>query len=667
MKQTLLFLCISVLSILHAQDYRFGKITKDDFQKSKSTIMNDAPAEILFSRGHYRISFNTRTGDLEQNKKVFYRIKIYDKDKTPDQVLSVSIPLHMSSTGSDRDKLISLKATTYNLENNKVTEYKVSKADYFSEKAHRFLNKENFTFPNVKNGSILEYSYEIISPFYSETDTWYFQDLVPVVKSDYTFETNETLSYSLDLRGQYPPRLKEETKEETFNVLHQGSRDPGHTTPSSVQNYKYKINIRHYSIENLPSYSKEAYVLNPRNLLSSVRFELASYRPHNGVPQNFTTTWEAIGKNLLESDRLGKQVSGNGFLDKTVSELIAGKATEEEKINAIFKYCKETFTWNDYLGIYTDNGVRKTFNEKSGNSADINLLLISMLNKAGFNAHPIVLSTVQNGIINYSFPSQSKLNYLIAGVQINNETLLLDATEKHSKINLLPLRASNDRGFMLTSKGVSEIDLSNSVMSSSMRTITAELKPDGLISGNFANTRDNYFVMADLNSMGNNPAAFEKRFVEDYNFETNDFKTLNNNQGLLRHSFKFENIKTDVIGNKIILNPFLFLSTKTHHLNYDTRHYNIEFGSPMTTTNSIKIKIPEGYKVESVPEKKSFEMLNNTAAYAYAVVEKDGFIIAQMQQVYPYSMLPANYYKSLKEFLNNIITTEAQNVVLVKQ
>lgn len=87
----------------------------------------------------------------------------------------------------------------------------------------------------------------------------------------------------------------------------------------------------------------------------------------------------------------------------------------------------------------------------------------------------------------------------------------------------------------------------------------------------------------------------------------------------------------------------------------------------MTTTNSIKIKIPEGYKVESLPEKKSFEMLNNTAGYAYGVVEKDGFIIAQMQQVYPYSILPASYYKSLKEFLTNIISTEAQNVVLVKQ
>lgn len=259
------------------------------------------------------------------------------------------------------------------------------------------------------------------------------------------------------------------------------------------------------------------------------------------------------------------------------------------------------------------------------------------------------------------------LNYLIAGVNINNETLLLDATEKNSKINLLPLRATNDRGFMLLSKGIQEINLSNGVMSSSLRTLTAELTASGSISGTFTNTRDNYFLINDLNSMSTNPTAFEKRFVEDYNFEITDFKTLNNNQGLLRHSFKFEDIKADVIGNKIILNPFLFLSTKTHHLNYDTRHYNIEFGSPMTTTNSIKIKIPEGYKVESLPEKKSFEMLNNTAGYAYGVVEKDGFIIAQMQQVYPYSILPASYYKSLKEFLTNIISTEAQNVVLVKQ
>ena len=70
---------------------------------------------------------------LSKQRKFFYRIIVFDKDKTPDDVLKVEIPLYKSS-GSDQDKLISLKAITYNLENGKIVEQKVEKKDIFLDK-----------------------------------------------------------------------------------------------------------------------------------------------------------------------------------------------------------------------------------------------------------------------------------------------------------------------------------------------------------------------------------------------------------------------------------------------------------------------------------------------------------------------------------------------------
>ncbi|MGZ7317565.1 hypothetical protein ACXWQ2_09255, partial [Streptococcus pyogenes] len=90
--------------------------SKQDFEKTKSTIQADAPAEVLYADGNYKVSFNTNQGGVEQTKKVFYRVIVFDKDKTPDDVLKIEIPLYKSS-GSDQDKLITLKAVTYNLEN----------------------------------------------------------------------------------------------------------------------------------------------------------------------------------------------------------------------------------------------------------------------------------------------------------------------------------------------------------------------------------------------------------------------------------------------------------------------------------------------------------------------------------------------------------------------
>ncbi|MDM1041601.1 MULTISPECIES: DUF3857 domain-containing protein [Empedobacter] len=654
-----------------AQDVKFGKLSKQDFEKTKSTIQTDAPAEVLYADGNYKVSFNTNQGGVEQTKKVFYRIIVFDKDKTPDDVLKVEIPLYKSS-GSDQDKLISLKAITYNLENGKIVEQKVEKKDIFLDKVHRFLDKQTFTFPNVKNGSILEYTYEIVSPFVRQTDTWYFQGSIPVVTSNFTFQNQEYFNYQQDLRGGFAPKISKNSKEDTFTSTSFGQRGATFNggigkQGATTENIKLKINTLTYSLTNLPSYSREAYVLNPRNMLASVQFELASFIAPGRTSENYATTWDRIGKDLMDQEDFGRQLNGNNFLDETVNAIIAGKATNNEKVSAIFEYVKNNFTWNEYHGVTTEKGLRKTFNEKSGNSADINLMLTTMLRKAGLDANPIVLSTLQNGLINYSFPSRSKLNYVIVGTTIDNEFYLMDATDKNAQINLLPIRAINDRGFMVNDKGIKEVPLRNSVMTNDKKSITADLKADGTLTGNFSNVRDNYFYMFDKSEIADDPKAFEKEFIEDYNFEISEFKTQDNKQNLIRHQFKFDDIKVDVAGNKILFNPFLFVANTKHNLNLDQRNYNIEFGAPTTNTNTVKIKIPEGYKVESLPTEKQFTMPDQAGGYAYKVIEKDGFIIAEAQKVIPYSILPAQYYKPLKEFLTNIINAESQQVILVKQ
>ncbi|WP_291121327.1 DUF3857 domain-containing protein [Empedobacter sp. UBA7248] len=651
-----------------AQDVKFGKLSKQDFEKTKSTIQADAPAEVLYADGNYKVSFNTNQGGVEQTKKVFYRIIVFDKDKTPDDVLKVEIPLRKNS-GSDQDKLITLKAVTYNLENGKIIEQKVEKKDIFLDKVHRFMDIQTFTFPNVKNGSILEYTYEIISPFYGNTDTWYFQQSIPVVASNFTMQNQEYFNYQQDLRGGFAPKISTNSKEDNYTIHNKRESDIyGRTTQnSSIDNAKMKINTQTYSLTNLPSYSREAYVLNPRNMLASVQFELASFVAPGRTSESFSTTWDRIGKDLMDHEEFGRQLNGNNFLDETVNTTIAGKSTNIEKAQAIFDYVKNNIAWNDYLGQYTDKGIRKAFNEKSGNSADINLMLTTMLRKAGLDANPIVLSTLQNGIINYSFPSRSKLNYVIVGTTIDNEFYLMDATDKNAQINLLPIRAINDRGFMVNDKGIKEVPLRNSVMTNDKISITADLKADGKLTGTYSNVRDNYFYMFDKSEIADDPKAFEKEFVEDYNFEISDFKTQDNKQNVIRHQFKFDDIKVDVAGNKILFNPFLFIANTKHNLNLDQRNYNIEFGAPTTNTNTVKIKIPEGYKVESLPTEKQFTMPDQAGGYAYNVIEKDGFIVAQAQKVIPYSILPAQYYKPLKEFLTNIINAESQQVILVKQ
>ena len=621
----------------------------------------------MYSSAKFTVDWNRSTGELEKTAQITYRVKIYDKDKTPSNFLTIEVPIRKGD-GSSKEKLINLKASTFNQENGNLKEYKVNKNDIFSKDVHNYLSVQTFTFSNVQNGSILEFSYQITSPFYYNIDTWYFQENIPVVKSDLTLETHEYFRYQDDIRGQYV--LKPEVgRREAKVAVKQGGFDVNefHHTPLSMGTYEYVLNTKTYKTENLDGYERESYVLNPRNILSSVRFELAAYTPKNNTQKYFSTTWEQIGKDLMNESSFGGELKGNNFLEPKVADLVSNANTDEEKIKAIFSFVRDNYKWDDYTSLYTDKGIKKTFNEKTGNVADINLMLVAMLRKAGIQANPVVLSTVQNGLLNYVFPSKAKLNYVIVQAKINGNEFLMDATEPYSKVNLLPIRALNQRGFVVSENGINEIDLENRIMSSTKEQIVAVLSPDGLISGTYNNYNDNYFYMNDKEAFMNNPKEFEKDYIDDYSFEVEGFKSLDNNEGVIRNSFKFRNIQTDVVNNKIIINPLLFTATKNHNLNYETRNYNLEFGTPMTISKTVKIKIPEGYKVENLSNAYQEKMINDAAGYIYKVEEKDGTLIVSSARVQPYSILPYDYYSNFKGFMNKVVEAETQNIVLVKQ
>jgi hypothetical protein len=656
----------AVLSV-QGQTVKFGKFSTEELEKKESVIRSTAPAEVLYSSAKYTVDWNQSTGELEKIAQITYRVKIYDKDKSPSNFLTIEVPIRKGENSS-KEKLMNLKASTFNQENGGLKEYKVGKNDIFSKDKHKYLTLQTFTFPNVKNGSILEYSYQIASPFYYNIDTWYFQENIPVVKSDLTLEAHEYFRYQDDFRGQYI--LKPEVgRKEAKVIFKEGGFDATNYThrPISMGTHEYVLNTRTYIAENLDGYEREAYVLNPRNILSSVRFELASYIPKFDTQKHFSTTWEQIGKDLISESSFGGELKGNNFLDAKVSELTANKTTDLEKLEAIYAFVRDNYKWNSYDGKYTDSGVKKTFNEKSGNVADINLMLTAMLRKAGLQANPVVLSTVQNGLLNYVFPSKAKLNYVIVQATINGEDYLMDGTEPYSKVNLLPIRALNQRGFVVHENGLKEIDLENKIMSTSKEQIIAQLNLDGSISGVYNNFNDNYFYMNNKEALVTDPKEFEKDFIEEYGFEIESFKSLDNNEGLIRNSFKFSNVQADVVNGKIIINPLLFTATTSHNLNYDKRNYNLEFGTPMTIAKTIKIKIPNGYKVETLPKEYQEMMINDAAGYAYKVEEKDGLLIINSAKVQPYSTLPSDYYSNFKGFMNKIVEAETQNVVLVKQ
>jgi hypothetical protein len=72
-----------------------------------------------------------------------------------------------------------------------------------------------------------------------------------------------------------------------------------------------------------------------------------------------------------------------------------------------------------------------------------------MLRAVEIPADPVIISTIDNGMVHPIYPIITKYNYLIVRATIDGKTVLLDATEKDVPFGLLPYRCLNQRGYAI--------------------------------------------------------------------------------------------------------------------------------------------------------------------------------------------------------------------------
>src|SRR5687768_3744122 len=157
MKQKLIFslLLLSFHSLIAQEKspVKFGNVDPADFARKIYSIDSSATAVVIANIGSTDIEGNSK-GWFSLVFKRFARIHILNKNAY--DVANISIPLF--TDGDAEEQLDKLKAVTYNLEDGKVVETKLDvKSNVFKDKINKNLVLKKFTFPNVKEGSIIEF------------------------------------------------------------------------------------------------------------------------------------------------------------------------------------------------------------------------------------------------------------------------------------------------------------------------------------------------------------------------------------------------------------------------------------------------------------------------------------------------------------------------------
>ncbi|WP_100614321.1 DUF3857 domain-containing protein [Confluentibacter citreus] len=659
----LLSLCFSISAL--AQNYDFGKVSKEELEEKFNPLDTSANATYLYKNRRAYLKYDQNLG-FQLITDIHERIKIYNQDGF--DYATSQVELYKS--GSDQEKLSSLKANTYNLIDGKIEETKLDKNGIFKTELSKYYNETKFTMPNIKEGSVIEYKYTIASPFYWNVDDFVFQHAIPVRKLEASFETPEYFNFKLNTKGYLMVTPKVEAKSDKITFTSTGYGGIGGAKTSSTSNLDYIKTITSYNLSDIPALKDEPYVNNIGNYRSAIQYELSYTKFPDSPIKYYSTQWEDVVKTIYESSSFGTELDKTGYFESDIDALISSVSEPITRASLIFNFVKTKVKWNNYIGKYTDGGVRKAYKDQVGNVAEINLMLTAMLRYAGLNANPVLVSTRQNGIP--LFPTLDGYNYVISGIETEQGVVLLDASNKYSLPNILPSRVLNWEGRIIRKdKSSSTISLYPNQPSKNTIAMMANLDGNGNLEGNYRSVktnhdamiyRENYLEIDKTQFLENLENKYKGMEISDYEVK-NDYDLSEP----ITETYKFSlESQADVIGDKLYFSPMLFLKTNENPFKLEKREFPVDFGSPHETSYRIIINLPEGYKIESMPEASALMMPDNLAEFKYYLSGNEKSIQVIVSTKINESIISPMYYDSLKEYFNKFIEKEAEQIILTK-
>lgn len=671
MKKSLLILVfqLACVTVIYAQNYKFGKVSKEELEEKVNPLDTTASATILYHEEKVRYAYNPEKG-FEKIINVQRRIKIYDKKGFEWAKHSVNL---YDENVSTRESLTDLKAITYNLEGGKIVSSKMRKSGVFEEKKNKYWMKKSFTLPNVKSGSVIEYVYEIKSPLASSLDDVSLQEEIPIkmiklqldIPEYFVFQIHYNPQSNIKPKLEQTSQYKEKNLKWTDQLPDAYGRKVTHERTIEYKEERYK-----FSNTNVPALKREKFVSNLGHYKSKLSFELAYTKNFDKKTKSYATNWDAVTKTIYDSESFGGELKKDSHYKDDIDNLLQSISGDDEKISALYNYVKSKIKWDDFLGVYPNKGVRKAYKEGAGNVAEINLTLVSMLRYAGLNANPILVSTKSNGIPLY--PTRQGFNYVICGVEMNERVLLLDATEKYATLNILPERALNWQGRIIREHGSSAwVSLYPKENSISTTMVAAKMGEDFTFNGKLRTQSTNYLAYGYRDSYEGvvkedmiKELSEGKGEIEIMDLKVDNEKNLNK-PVMQQYSFNYED-GAEEIGNEIYITPLLFFTETDNIFNQEKRSYPIDFRFPRAHKTIINMSLPEGYKIKSLPESIKMSMEDNLGEYSFLVKESNNNI--QISQTFKvnFPLIPASYYQDLKAVYKNLIEKNSEKIVLEK-
>jgi hypothetical protein len=615
---------------------KIGQININELSINRYEKDTTANAVVLYEHANYYIDEDK---DYKKTTDYYFKIKIISKEGA--DKATVEIPVY------GKEKLHSIKAITYNLsEDGKILKTHLLKNKIYEKDLNTKWKETTFTLPNIKAGSVIEYTYSVTSP-YSGIDDWEFQSDIPKIKSDFTASILGNWKYNKRLIGFL--KLNRDNPSVKRNCVYLPGLGNGNCL------------ILDYGMDDIPAFKEEDYMLSKENFISKLAFELKSYTSPKGSVEKYTKTWKDADRKL-KHNFLDNQVSKKNYFQKKLNPSMFTINNDLEKANTIFTFIQKHFNWNEKYWPSKKVRIKDAFKNKTGTIFDINLSLYNSLKAANIESYLVLTSTRNKAIPTKLHPVINDFNYLLVKAVINNKTYFLDASNKQLPFGLVRYNSLNGDGRVMDFKKGSyweTIQLSKKTR----RTTKAQLSinEEGELNGNLIVSSDGYFGINDREALNNKSSD---DFIEDFesdhpNIEVVDFnhKNFEENNTPLQQVYT---ITFDEIGNEegIKINPFLITKYTKNPFKLNKREYPVDYAYPRSDTYMLSLKLPKGYLIKKLPKNRAISLPNKGGRFILSFKEMENTISLYSKISINKKVYSSDEYHYLKEFYNQIIKAQ---------
>lgn len=633
----------------------FGKVDLADLQMKTYAKDTSAVAVVLCDYGEYFYNFI----DGGSIPKVVYRrhIRIKILKQAGFNFANRRIAYYMVSDPDRAETVDNFHASTWNLEDGNQVSYSLDGSDLFDDKGTDNIYYKTFTFPQVRVGSVLEYTYEIESGVWYDMRTWYFQDDIPKAWCELRAEIPGYFEFNMTLRSQIPLKIRE-MKQGEQNFIRGNIRDP-------FLSYRFVM-------ADVPALKEEAYLTTIENFRAKLDFELSATQFPGQEKQDYTQTWESLNATLLDSDYLGKQLKKYSQAEKIAATLKATSKDSLSLLKAAYKYIQNSMQWDGERSWSTSKqNLNKVADKHLGNSAEINLMLVRLLRECGFDANPFLLSTREHGAPS-NFVLLKKFNSLIVHVNLNGKDVFLDATNKLTSVGQLPFECLNEKGRLIVKGEGRWIDIPAKEVSKKVLEATLEILPEQVLKGDIHITHSGY---ESINFRAKVVAKGKESFISEYkkaraNEQVSKIEVLKLDTLEASPELKVQTQINDaysIAGDRIYLSAMMGMGEKANPFQSPTRTYPVDFGVPQEENFTITFKLPANYVVEEAPKNELVNLPNDGGRFEFKVFTFNGEVRIESKRILKKNIYTNYEYLALREFYNKIVAKHAEQIVLKKK